>query len=348
MTASAIRSALLGTAIGDALGLPYEGLGAARAARLLGPPDRYRLLPGRGMVSDDTEHALLTAEALARSGGDPEAFGRALAGQLRLWLLGLPAGVGWATLRAGLRLLVGVPAGRSGVFSAGNGPAMRAAVIGAAVQDAAQLPALIRVSSRLTHTDPKAEYAALAVALAAFHSARGTRETYPTALRALWPGDDAGREVLGLIERAAEHARAGGTLAAFAGEQGWTRGVSGYSLHTVPAALLLWFRHGPELLAALQEAVSCGGDTDTVAAITGGLIGAGGVGAAPEWRTRLLEPGLSEGRLQALAERVEQAIAEGRPAPGPSPVGPARLPRNLLFLAVVLGHGLRRMLPPYR
>lgn len=346
MTADAIQGALIGTAIGDALGLPYEGLSAARSARLLGPPDRYRLLPGWGLVSDDTEHALLTAGALAQSGGDPERFARALAGGLRRWLLGLPAGAGWATLRAGTRLLVGVPANRSGVFSAGNGPAMRAAVIGAAVQEEARLPALVRVSSRLTHTDPKAEYAALAVALAAFHSARGSRDAYLSSLHRLLPGDEAGRELLDLAGRAARHARAGGTLQAFAGELGLTRGITGYSFHTVPASLHAWFRHGNDLLGAVQEIVGCGGDTDTVAAVAGGIIGAGGVDVAPQWTARLLERELSPPRLGALATRVEQATTGGRPVPGPGWPVLTRLPRNLLFLTVVLAHGLRRLLPP--
>ncbi|MEO2015420.1 MAG: ADP-ribosylglycohydrolase family protein, partial [Fuerstiella sp.] len=43
-----IKSSLLGTAVGDALGLPYEGLTAERGRKLIGDPDRFRFLPGRG------------------------------------------------------------------------------------------------------------------------------------------------------------------------------------------------------------------------------------------------------------------------------------------------------------
>ncbi len=56
MAKAHIVGSLLGTAIGDSIGLPYEGLSRRRAKRLLGPPDRHRFLFGRGMVSDDTEH----------------------------------------------------------------------------------------------------------------------------------------------------------------------------------------------------------------------------------------------------------------------------------------------------
>jgi len=48
---------LLGQAVGDALGLPWEGLSRRRAVKMFSTPDRYRFLFGRGMISDDTEHA---------------------------------------------------------------------------------------------------------------------------------------------------------------------------------------------------------------------------------------------------------------------------------------------------
>ena len=38
MNNEAVVGSLLGTAIGDALGLPYEGIAPARAARMLGEP----------------------------------------------------------------------------------------------------------------------------------------------------------------------------------------------------------------------------------------------------------------------------------------------------------------------
>src|SRR5438105_4572061 len=99
-----LAGVLLGTAVGDALGLPREGLLPGRARALFGgPPLGHRLLFGRGMVSDDTEHTCLVGAALLREPADPARFARALAWGLRLWLLGLPTGVGFATLRATLK-----------------------------------------------------------------------------------------------------------------------------------------------------------------------------------------------------------------------------------------------------
>ena len=66
-----ITGLLLGTAVGDSLGLPREGLSGRRAARLYDGPLRQRLVLGRGMLSDDTEHACMTAQALLTAGDDP-------------------------------------------------------------------------------------------------------------------------------------------------------------------------------------------------------------------------------------------------------------------------------------
>ena len=88
------------------------------------------LLLGHGFCSDDTEHTQIVGRALLLSAGDPELFERELGDQLKRWLLTLPAGVGIATLRACIRLLIGLSPSRSGVYSAGNGPAMRSALIG--------------------------------------------------------------------------------------------------------------------------------------------------------------------------------------------------------------------------
>ena len=54
-----IAGAILGCALGDAAGLPYEGLSKCRGVRLLGEPDRFHFIIRHGMVSDDTEHTCM-------------------------------------------------------------------------------------------------------------------------------------------------------------------------------------------------------------------------------------------------------------------------------------------------
>jgi ADP-ribosylglycohydrolase len=82
--ADRLAGVVLGTAVGDALGTPREGLSRRRARRLFGdPPLRHRFLFGRGMVSDDTEHTCLVGQALLRTPDDVTAFARSLAWRLR-------------------------------------------------------------------------------------------------------------------------------------------------------------------------------------------------------------------------------------------------------------------------
>ncbi len=240
---------LLGTAVGDALGLPYEGIGPRRAARMFPDVGRYHLLFGKGMVSDDTEHAAFVAQALVRSSGDIDVFRSQLARSLRWWLLGLPAGVGFATLRAIVKLWLGWPPHRSGVFSAGNGPAMRSPLIGVAFgHSPQQLRDWVAASTGITHSDPKAFFGALSVALAAHWAATGTAlsgQDFLRELRKLIP-DEAAPELLQLVAQAADSAARSQAVGDFAAAIGSRKGISGYVYHTVPCVLQVWFRYGSD------------------------------------------------------------------------------------------------------
>ena len=78
------RGMLLGTAVGDAVGLPAEGISRSRARKMFKGPWRHRLIMNRGMISDDTEHALFTAQALLAHGDDVDAFQRSLTSDPRI------------------------------------------------------------------------------------------------------------------------------------------------------------------------------------------------------------------------------------------------------------------------
>lgn len=350
MHRTSLVGSLLGTAVGDALGLPYEGLSRRRATRLLGPPDRFRFLLGRGMVSDDTEHTCMVAQSLIAAAGDVQRFRRELAWRLRLWLLGLPAGLGMATLRAVLRLWRGVSPERSGVWSAGNGPAMRTPILGAAIDDVDRLRELVTATTRITHTDPKADHGALTVALAARMARRegmvDPREFQRHVEAVL--GDPAA-ELHALLGGVAESVANGTTTQEYAGTVGLEQGVSGYVYHTVPVAIHAWLSNPGDFRNAVTAVIECGGDADTSAAIVGGIVGSavGKEGIPPPWLAGVWDWPRSVAWMERLAHQLAEALEGG--------VGqrPMRLPlygvipRNLLFLAVVLGHGFRRLLPPY-
>ena len=173
MTSLSIIGSLLGTAVGDALGLPYERVPRKRG-RAFGEI-RHRFLLERGMFSDDTEHTLMLAAAMHSHRDDVNAFQRSFVWKLRWWLLGLPAGVGLSTAKAILRLWIGFPPSKSGVRSAGNGASMRSAIVGALwADDDAKRREFTLAACRLTHTDPRAEESVLLVAEAAAMASNGS------------------------------------------------------------------------------------------------------------------------------------------------------------------------------
>jgi len=348
-----IVGCLLGTAVGDALGLPAEGLSRRRQQKLYPKIEGHRFVLGHGMVSDDTEHSCIAAQALIVSAGDPMLFARRFAWKLRWWLLSPPPAIGFATLRALMNLWLGFSPERSGVFSAGNGPAMRSAILGVAYgDDLNRLRGLVKASTRITHTDPKAEWAALAIAWAA-HVASVAHCIEPadflSGLRVVL-GEDAttAGELLDLLECAAASAIRGENSATFAISLGLEAGVSGYCYHTVPVVIQAWLRK-PEDFSVVLEVIRCGGDTDTVAAILGGLIGArtGRDGIPRPWMDGLWEWPRSANWISKVGERLAEVRITGT-AQASVPLAAWALPlRGIVFTGVVLVHALRRLLPPY-
>ncbi|MCO6042487.1 ADP-ribosylglycohydrolase family protein [Aeoliella sp. ICT_H6.2] len=345
---SHILGCLLGTAVGDAAGLRCEGLSPRRARRLYGDTVQPTLLLGRGMCSDDTEHTVMVARALAQVCEDPDEFEAMFARQLRPWLLTMPAGIGLATLRSCLKLLVGVPPSHSGVFSAGNGPAMRAALLGVCAKSEQECRELVRRSTRVTHTDPTAEEGAWVVAEAARLAVCGRGATpleFVENIEGQLQGDELRRCLGGLCQSL----KTGLTPAEFAQSQGWSRGVSGYVNHTVPAALYCWVATPNDFRQAVTSAVHLGGDADSVAAITGAIAGANlGAEAIPrEWIDRLGEWPRNVKWLEQLAEALSVKLSGAEANQLPSMHWPATAARNVLFAAVVLLLGFRRLFPPY-
>ncbi len=347
-----IIGCLLGTAAGDAMGLCFENLSKRRQNSLFRDVEGYHFFFGKGMVSDDTEHACMTAQALIFSAGEPERFTRRLSRNLRYWILGLPAGIGYATLRAIIKLWLGFPGEKSGVFSAGNGPAMRSPVIGVCFgHDTGRMRELVRCSTRITHKDPKAEAGALAVALAAYMAACSDTVSpgdYYHRLQDILVKDKAD-EFSELMRQTCLSVEANQTTRSFAELMGWSAGISGYIFHTVPAVIHCWLSHQHDFEGAVKAMIRCGGDTDTTAAIVGAIVGSsvGADGIPEKWRNNLWEWPRTRIWMTALGNQLAQVCESG------SAQSPLSLPfysifiRNLAFMLIVLCHGLRRLFPPY-
>jgi hypothetical protein len=95
--------------------------------------------------------------------------------------------------------------------------------------------------------------------------------------------------------------------------------------------------------------LDCGGDSDTTGAIVGALAGAtvGASGIPKDWLDGIVDWPRSIQLLEQVGERLaEQKTKDGR-------LGTVSycwlgvVPRNVVFLMVVLFHGFRRLAPPY-
>ncbi len=324
-----ILGALLGAAVGDALGLPAEGMRAASIARRFEPLDRYRLLGRRGFVSDDTEQSMLIARALA---GEPDddvvvaRFRRAMAG----WFWRLPFGIGLSTLRACLKLSVGLR--RSGVRSAGNGAAMRAPVLGAALARSPERRlALGRRLAEVTHTHPAGVHGALFCAelAAVCAAASGGESLEDLVYHATEVVED--DEIRRSIQTAMS------LSAAPAEEAAGKLGTTGWVVHSVGVCVWAFLAH--EGMEAVRGVIRVGGDTDTHGAIVGAWVGAlHGPSVFPAELVDNLQSG-PFGRAHIVA--TANALARNAPAPGYSAT--IALLRNLSLYPVVLAHGLWRL-----
>lgn len=299
MNLESARSCLIGTALGDSLGLVFEGMKAGRIAKFKPLPLRQRFAFGRGVLSDDTLQSMFVAIAVLRHPDSPELAAQEFAKMLRAWFLTLPPGIGLSTAKACLKLCFGSL--ESGVPSAGNGAAMRAAVIGSlAAPD--QRDTFVEAISRVTHTDQLAILGAKIVA----YAATVTPDEFDKSLFPAWDFEKP-------IPR---------------------DGPTGYVVHTVNAALKIWRNHPNEIEKAIEETILLGGDTDSVAAIVGGLIGAKTdlTKTNPDLLSWMGWPQPPE--IMSLSEQTK------------APIGRIWL-THAVSLPIIVGYGFRRLLPPY-
>lgn len=336
-----LTGTLLGTALGDALGLASEGLSAATIARRFGPVDRFHLLGRTGFVSDDTEQAALVAQSLARHPDDPVACAGAFRRSLLGWACRLPWGVGRATLRACARIALGLRP--SGVMSAGNGAAMRAAIVGVFFHDRPrERNTFGRAIAEVTHRDPRAIEGALYVAELAAACASQPAGSLPSSCMDQARAVVSHHELADAIDRAESLDHADAPLVEAAG----ACGTSGYVVSTVSFATFCFLRHGDDPLSALTAAIGAGGDTDSIAAILGAWLGAlhSETGLPAHLINHIHNGPFGPTHLRALASCLA-AVRDGRNVTVPTYSPTAALARNLALYPVILGHGFRRLVP---
>ncbi len=308
-----IEGALLATAAGDALGAPYE----FQPPR--GPDLEVEMTGGSGWEpgewTDDTAMALAIAEVAATGVDLRETSAQdAIVTRWYEWsrtakdvgiqtsrVLSAAARVGAVTAESARAAAIDVhlDTGRSG----GNGSLMRTAPVALAyLDDEKAMVEAARAISILTHYDPEAGDACVlwcaAIRHAVLHGQLDVRiglRHIPSERGDVWAGrlDEAERL------RPWEFPNNGWVVSAL--QAAWSA-----IAHTPEPADGILARRLP---LALDAAVRAGFDTDTVAAIAGGLLGATyGASAVPlDWRRRLHGwPGLTARGVVSLAGAIER------------------------------------------
>jgi poly(ADP-ribose) glycohydrolase ARH3 len=297
--ADSARGALLGTFVGDALGMPFEGM-AAEA--IPSPVEMVEARRGRGTYTDDTQMMIALAESLlARGSVDEEhlalafreaydadrGYGGGTRRVLELWAAGTPVAEA-----AGLIF--------GGEGSRGNGAAMRIAPVSVRFADEPErLRAEAASSARVTHAHPVGVDAAV-VEAAAIGAALRSADILAAAVAAA-AGEEMQtglRDVAALLGASREPQEVAERI-----------GCSSDARESVCAALYSAVAHRT-FEEAVGFAVRLGGDTDTVAAMTGAIAGARD--GAAQIPTRWLEA-LEDGeRGRSHVERLADSLAGTR------------------------------------
>jgi ADP-ribosylglycohydrolase len=283
--------ALLGGALGDAMGMPSQTLSRAEIAAhygritgLVAPYAGHPVSHGlrAGQVTDDTEQTLLLARLIV---AHPDAFdAQAWAQTLLTWeadvqARGLLDMLGPSSKWALQALLAGESVDQTGRTGTTNGAAMRIAPVGiaTAVEPLSALVDQVDAVCRVTHNTAEAIAAAAAVAAVVSAGVAGAtfEQAIPLALAAAQMG--AGRGYLqgavdmpGRIQAALDMAARLPDEAAFAD----AIGTSVASHHAIPAAFGVLRMADGNAWAAAVMAANIGDDTDTIGAIACAMAGA--------------------------------------------------------------------------
>lgn len=297
---SKFRGCLLGLAAGDALGAPFEGAWYTDAGQVwTSAAERPSL-----RYTDDTHMAIGTAESLIACGGfdgshmagifiknfDREPWRGYGAGPPRIFQK-IKAGVSWDKAAADV-----YPGG-----SYGNGAAMRVAPVGLFYhRDSEKLTAAAGQQSIITHTHPWGREGAVLQALAVALAVNSEPPLSPEKILARLQEqatDDLYRQKL----KDAENLLETDTAVEIASVLG--NGIEAFN--AVPTAICCALRHPNSYADAVVEAVSLGGDADTIACMAGAISGAAlGIEAIPEEWLAKLE---NRGYLDDLAVQLWKA-----------------------------------------
>lgn len=322
-----ITGSIVGLAVGDALGYPHEFRSVAQVRRELGPDGITGFVALKdarftrpffagpdhpaGTFTDDTQMSLAVAEALIESKGKSRAEVMGAMGRAFVeWYFSDDnnRSPGEATGIACERLRGGAAWSDSGVLgSKGCGANMRVAPIGLFYEDLDVVVDVARDSARITHDHPAACEGAAAAALAVALALRGVRVA---AIHAEIVKRCSGRsaafdDVIARVPAAIAHAPQDVLVDGDHGARPHALGEAWVADEAIACALYCAWRHEDDFAAGVLEAANTDGDSDSIACITGSILGARlGVDAVPRGWARDVE---KSAHLHDVAARLTAA-----------------------------------------
>jgi poly(ADP-ribose) glycohydrolase ARH3 len=298
---SKFRGALVGTAVGDALGAPMEGWSIEKAQSAYSDTKGGEMYKGR--YTDDTEMMIGVAESLIRNKGFNGAD------MARTFIQNYDAKRGYGPGSTGA--LTRIRAGESweeaskklfgGGGSYGNGAAMRIAPVGLFYYDnPAALRDVAYQSSQITHAHELGKEGAALQAFAIALAVRGQKEDLLAELKE-FVHSDVYKEKIRMIELLLDKEPIDEEIVANLGN-----GMAAFN--SVPTAIYS-FLHFDGFEDSVIYAVRLGGDTDTIGAMTGAISGAYyGDGAIPrEWIEQLEDGEKGKRYIKMLADELYQS-----------------------------------------
>lgn len=296
-----ILGALVGCAVGDAMGMPAEMWSQRRIREtfgeitdfLPGPPDN-EISAGfaAGETTDDSIVTVLVARALIHANGIPDPLD--LVHSIENWAANNPKSrtiIGPSTRRAFDLIAQGVSPAEAGRGGETNGASMRISPLGA-VCSIEDLPLLVRRAAQLclpTHNTATAIAGASAVAAAVAHGVGGgvINDVSPVVLQAAHLGAKQGYEGCGpsvekRLELSLQLSSQYPDDREFMEHQYALVGCGLPTSESVPTALAIALRCGGDVLRCARICANIGGDTDTMGAIACAISGAyAGIAAIP-------------------------------------------------------------------
>ncbi len=311
---SVVLGTLVGGAVGDAMGAPFEGLWSESipsADSLAASFHEYHGYPN-GQYTDDTQLTLATIQSIVEQYDIIVAdIAREIA---ELWRHHSVIGPGGACTQAAERYLASGTHLNMGaaVGQAGNGTAMRTAALGLWFDSDESLIPLVADISRITHQDSRSVAGGVAIAVAARQLA-SVDEIVPHSFCKVLADAcrDINSEMADLLLQLPDHLDDEGVMdfIAHAGQQTPEFEkpiITPFVIPTVLASIYCMLIYPDSWIGAVTFAVRLGGDVDTLGAIVGALAGARhGIDSIPQ---NLIDCLQDSRDIQVLATRYHLAI----------------------------------------